>query len=109
MATLNDLAIRTLQKMQVLGQDETASPADLAKATDLVRDVHAHLQAVGLLRWTFADIPRYADQPYVLMAAYLGAPDFQVERDPDGWKTGLRMIQSAVHLDKIGTTRAEYF
>lgn len=109
MATLNDLAIRTLLKMQVLGQDETASPADLQRATGLVRGVHAFLRTEKLLRWTFADIPDYAEEPYVMMAAYNGAPDFQVERDPEGWARGLRMIQSAVNLPSAGRTQAEYF
>lgn len=109
MTTLNDLSIGALKKLQVLGVDETASPEDLELATQKVRSVHAFLKAEGLLRWTLSDIPDYAVEPYLLMAAYLGAPDFQVERDPAGWTTGLRMVQSAVNLPNAGRTRAEYF
>lgn len=109
MATFNDLAIRTLQKLQVLGQDETASPADLAKAVEKVTAVHALLKAKGVLRWTKTDIPDYAEEPYVLIAAFFGAPDFQVERDPMGLQMGLNMIYEAVNLPAIGVTYAEYF
>jgi len=109
MATLNDLAIRTLQKLQVLGQDEAASPADLAKAVEKVRGVHAFIKAKGILRWTLSDIPDFAEEPYVLMAAYLGAPDFQVERDPEGWSIGLAMFYDGINLPAVGRTQAEYF
>lgn len=109
MATLNDLAIRTLEKLQVLGQDETASPADLAKAVQKVRSVHALLKAKGVLRWTLSDIPDYAEEPYVILACYFAAPDFQVERDPEGKRMGMDMIYEAINLPSVGPIAAEYF
>lgn len=109
MATFNDLAIRTLQKLQVLGQDETASAADLAKAVEKVTAAHALLKAKRVLRWTQADIPDYAEEAYVLIAAFLGAADFQVERDPMGLQMGLNMIYEGINSPAVGITPVEYF
>lgn len=93
----------------MLGQDEPASPADLQKATEKVQSVHAFLKSKGILRWTYSNIPDFAEEPYVLMAAFLGAPDFQVERDPSGWEIGLALFYTGVNMPKAGRTQAEYF
>ena len=107
MATFNDLAIRTLQKLQVLGQDETASPADLAKAVEKVTAAHALLKAKRVLRWTQADIPDYAEEAYVLIAAFLGAADFQDIPGPVLFFKGqLEPRQVLAALDALGATSA---
>lgn len=106
--TLTDLAIRTLRKMQVLGQDQTPSPGDLQLAKDKVRAAHAMLRVKGLLRWTLSDIPDFAEEPYAMLAAMLAASDFQVAIRQE-WALGLSLIEEGINMPSTGTTPTEYF
>lgn len=93
---LDDLATRVLEKITVLAAGETASAADLKKAREKLAAVHAALDAENLLRWTKNDLPVWAQEPYVMMAGTLAAPEFGLAATADMWNLGLRMIQSGV-------------
>jgi len=108
MVTVTDLAVRTLEKLQVLGA-EVPSARDLKKAEDAVRTAHAQFKVWDILRWTLSDIPDYAEEPYVLMAAYNCADDFQVPQ-LDKWQVAAyRQLCAAANLHAQGPTQAEYF
>lgn len=109
MATISDLAKRTLQKLQVLAAGETPEAEDQELVVNKLRAVHAYLREEGLLRWTMQDIPDYAEEPYVMMAAFLAQEDFGRTVLPANWSGGLSLIQSAVSLPSTGPVRAEYF
>lgn len=83
MATKADLATRAMQKLGLLMPGESASSEDAALAQQKVQSVHDSLGARGLLRWTIDDIPVYAEEPYIIMAAALLAPEFGVPNGPD--------------------------
>lgn len=95
--------------MQVLGADETPDAADLQKAAEKIRAVHASLKVKRLLRWTLANIPDYAEEPYVLMAAFMAADDFQVAAKTEWYLQGLAQFQEAANLPASGPTQTEYF
>lgn len=109
MATFRDLATRVLQKIAVIGVGEPGSASDIEKVEDALRAVHADLRVNNLLRWTTHDIPEYAEEPYVMMAAFLCAADFGQPPNAVLWAAGLGMIQAAVSLRAAGTVHAEYF
>jgi hypothetical protein len=52
-----------------------------ALAEQAVRAVHDDLAARGKVRWTWADLPRAAERPYVFLAAYALAPEFGVAQN----------------------------
>ena len=85
-------------------------PAGQALAEQKVRAVHADLDARGRTRWTLYDVPDFAEEPLVLMAAVLLAPEVGAQADPTWWQAGERMLQRAV---AIGTDHrpvvASYF
>lgn len=72
--------------------------AGQALAEQKVRAVHAELDARGRTRWFLADLPDYAEEPYVLMAAVLLAPEVGAQADPSWWQGGERMLIRAVAL-----------
>lgn len=109
MATVTELARRVLGKLKVLDAVETPAAADLAKAEEKVRAAHALLKAEGLLRWTLADIPDYAEEPYVLLGAFLAADDFATLKEPDWLVIGMRQIQRGVHVAIVDDSTAENF
>lgn len=109
MATISDLAKRTLQKLQVLAAGETPSAEDQELVVTKLMAVHAYLRKEDLLRWTVQDIPDYAEEPYVMMAAFLAAEDFGRVVSAANWQGGLSLIQSAVALPNTGPVRTEYF
>lgn len=109
MATMTDLAIRTLQKLQALGLDEIASAEDKQKAEEKLRVAHTFLRTQSLVRWTLNDIPDFAEEPYVMVAAYFATSDFGMADRPDLLANGMKIIQAAVNLPSAGTTQAEYF
>lgn len=96
--TPEELAVRVLRKIKVLGANETASAEDIRDALQAVKDAHAALQVQDLVRWTLADIPAEAEVGYVLMASYLAADDFVVPKDEAWMGQGLRHIQALVHI-----------
>jgi hypothetical protein len=109
MATQQELATRILRRLKVLDPLETASPEDLALASEKLRAAHYLLSAEGLLRWTLADIPPFAEEAYVLIGSALAADDFSVARDPEWISVGVRMIQRGVHIPVSDETLAEDF
>lgn len=92
----------------MLAANAAASPADEAKAIEKLRAASAAIEAEGLLRWTENDIPRYAEEPLVMMAAAMAAADFDRPADP-AWAGAMRMIVRGVNLRTTSTVRAEYF
>lgn len=109
MATINDLAKRVLQKLQVLAAGETASAEDQELIVTKLKAVHEYLRTEDLLRWTWQDLPAYAEEPYVMMAAFLAQEDYGRAVLPQNWSGGLTLIQSAVARPVAGSVRAEYF
>lgn len=109
MATNIELAPRVLRKLGILAVGQTASAEDQELALQKLKAVHASLKADGALRWTLGEIPDFAEEPYVMMAAYLAAPEFGLAADPSAWMFGLSEIQSGVRLRSIGPVCAEYF
>lgn len=109
-ATLTDLATRVLQKIGVLGVGQAAAPEDLSVAQQKVRAVHASIRKDDRVRWTINDLPEAAEEPYVMMAAFLAAPEFETAQDQNWWLWGEREITALVKTPSSGrTTRTEYF
>jgi len=109
MADFTALAPRVLMKLGVLGADEAASSADFILAVTKLRAVHAWLKSHRLLQWVMTDIPDFAEEPYVVMAAYLSTDEFGKPPRQDWWQAGLEAIEAAVNLRNTGSTEAEYF
>lgn len=109
MATFDDLAPRVLRKLTVLPPGEDGDAADLETVTQKLQAVHASLKKDDLLRWTANDIPDFAEEPYVAMAAYLAGPEFTKAVTVDQWAYGHTEIEKAVQLKSSGTVSAEYF
>jgi hypothetical protein len=109
MSTQAEIAERALRKLKVIGATETATAEDLALAVQAVTDAHNVLAGMGLLRWAEDDIPAEADLGYVLMAAYLMAPDFTQPQQPEWMAQGVGIVQNVVYLPMTGTVSAEDF
>lgn len=95
MATKRDLAIRLLQKLEVVGDGQTASDSDIEIAERALDGVQALLLAEKKLKWTWDSIPAYAEFPYVFMGAFLCAADFGKPNDPGLWQIGMTMLNRA--------------
>lgn len=109
MATPSELAERALRKLKVLGATETASPEDLAIALQSINDAHNLWSAQRLLRWTLDTIPQEAELGYVLMAAFLCAPDFNQPQDGQ-WSVQAQVtVQIAANLPTSGDVYSEDF
>lgn len=81
-----------------------------ALAEQAVMDVHSNLDARGKARWSCQDIPDYAKNPYVLLAANLVAPQFGLKADPAAEVTAMRALAQVIALPSAGAPiRAEYF
>lgn len=102
MSAPEELAVRALRKLKVLGATETASSEDLELAVQGVRDAHNLFSGQGLLRWTLDDIPEDVDLGYVLMAAFFMAPDFVQPQEASWASGGLGIIQNYVNLPTSG-------
>lgn len=110
MATKRDLAIRLLQKLEVVGDGQTASDSDIEIAERGLDGVHALLLAERKLKWTWADIPKFAEFPYVFLGAFLCASDFGKQADPNMWQVGMTMLnRSNTALLADAPASAEYF
>jgi hypothetical protein len=85
-------------------------PAGQALAAQKVVAVHASLAARGRVRWTLYDLPSYAEEPYVFMAAALLAPECDVKADPDWPEMAERELMRIVSLESGGEpVRTAYF
>lgn len=85
-------------------------PAGQALAEQKVRAVHASLAGRGRVRWSLYDLPIFAEEPYVLMAATLLAPEIDMKADPN-WMPGAErdIIQINSVPTNYGVVRAQYF
>lgn len=106
MATLTDLAPRVLQKLKVLAADEAPSAADREKALEKLKAAHYSFGVQSLAQWTMNDVPPYAEEPYVAMAAFLAADDFEAEAK-DFWPAwAMTELQRAANIPALPTTYA---
>lgn len=78
-------------------------PAGQALAEQKVRAVHASLEARGRTRWSLWDLPVFVEEPYVLMAATLLAPEVEMKADP-AW--GPMADRDLVQINSIPTNYA---
>ena len=109
MATLNDLATRVLEKLKVLGSNEPADAADLVKATEKLKAAHYAFSIRDLVQWTLTTIPTYAEEPYVMMAAYLGADEFDAVPNQTWPLIATTDLQRAVNLPAVDVTPSQDF
>lgn len=102
MTTINlpDLANRVLIKATVLAPGESADAADLLLGRQKLVAVHEALRAADLLRWSEKNIPLFAQEPYVMMAAFLAAPEFSKAPDGSSWLFGLAQIEAGIQTRK---------
>jgi hypothetical protein len=85
-------------------------PAGQALAEQKVRAVHYSLEARGRVRWTLYDIPDFAEEDYVFMAATLLAPECGVKPDPTWDMRAERDLMRIVSIPTNGDpVRADYF
>lgn len=110
MATTNDLALRLLKKMGVVGAGQAANAADLELAIEKIVSVHDTLVAQNKARWTLDDVPGYAAEGYALMGSALAGPEFGAAVDPGAWQGGMRMICAGAAIGPSSCPiAAEYF
>lgn len=91
-------------------QVSMGGPAGQALAQQKVLAVHYSLEARGRVRWTLYDIPLYAEEDYVLMAAVLLAPEVGAKADPN-WSQQAEMdLMRIVSLPSAyEPVRGQYF
>lgn len=108
--TKDDLALRLLKKLGVVGAGQPATAADLELAGEKIVSVHSFLVSQGKARWTLNDVPGFADEGYLLMGSALAAPEFGAPVDPGAWQGGMRMICAGAALGPSSDViAAEYF
>jgi len=80
-------------------------------AEQKVRAVHYSLEARGRTRWTLLDVPEWAEESYVMLAAtLLGGPETGVKADPAWAETAERDLMRIVSLpSEREPVRAVYF
>lgn len=93
----------------MLAANESPSAADLVKAIEKVKAAHYSFGVQRIAQWTLNDIPPYAEEPYVAMAAYLMAPDFSADADPNWVAFATVELQRATNLPSNATVQTEYF
>lgn len=109
-ATQTDLANRVLKKIRVLGTGQVADAEDLQVAKQALKAAHASIRKDDRVRWTIQAIPEAAEEPYVLMASFLAAPEFGKPQDSNWWVWGQREITALVNAPASGQpVRTEYF
>lgn len=87
-------------------------PLGQALAEQKVIAVHADLDARGRTRWTIygGDLPTWAEEAYVFMAAALLAPECDVKVDPGWWQMGDMMLTRAISVPSLHRpVVAQYF
>jgi hypothetical protein len=107
--TPNELATRVLHKLKVLDPSQAASASKLAKALEKLSAAHYALRSQGLVRWTLQDVPEEVQEAYVMLAASLAADDYGAPANPGWGQSGLRMVQTYVHVPIGGPSCAESF
>jgi hypothetical protein len=81
-----------------------------ARAEQAVRAVHLELAGQGRASWLTSDIPRYAEEPYVWMAASDLAPALGLPPRFDERQEALRTLQRATMVPSArGPVPSEYF
>lgn len=98
MANKNELALRLLKKLGVVGVGQTARADDLELAEEKISAVHDSLVSLGKPRWTLSAVPEYAAEAYTLMATVLAGPEFGAPVDGGAWNAGLRMVSAGASL-----------
>jgi len=79
-------------------------------ATEAVTAVHADLAARGKVRWSLLDLPLAGEQPYVLLAAFKLAPEFDKPANPNDYLWAEKSIARLIALPTSGErVRADYF
>lgn len=74
-----------------------------AIAEEKVTAAQAYLAARGLARWTIAAIPTYAEEPIVMIAAEMLAPDVGRPIPSGGWTAeAIRMIRQVISVPSAG-------
>lgn len=89
-------AIAMIRRITVSG------PVGQAMAEEKIRAVHADLAARGLTRWTLAAIPDYAEEPVVMMAAELLAPECGQPALSGAFMAGEKMIRRFIATPTAG-------
>jgi hypothetical protein len=96
------LEARVRKGVMVLSSDDQARQA--------VMDVHNDLVARGLARWTSFDIPEAVSDPYVVLAADMLGPLFNVQTDRADAAAAKRSLYQYIALPSSGErVAAEYF
>lgn len=98
MATKNELALRLLRKLGVVGAGQTASADDLLIAEEKIVAAHDTLVSMNRARWTLNDVPGYAAEGYVLMALPFAGPEFGQPADAGAMAAGMRLIAAGASL-----------
>jgi hypothetical protein len=89
--------------VSLVRQFAMAGATGQAMAEQKVRAAHASLDARGMTRWTLADIPDYAEEPLVMMAAELLAPEVGQPAINGMYLAGEREIRRVVAMPSSGT------
>jgi hypothetical protein len=92
-----------------LAANESPSAADREKALEKLKAAHYSFETQQLVQWTMNTIPGYAEEPYVQMAAYLAADDFEAPGNPAWLSFAMMELQRAVNLPAVESTPAVYF
>ena len=77
-----------------------------ALAEQKVMAVHASLSVRQLTRWSVFDIPDYAEESYVVLAANMLAPEFGLPVDGPGGRDASHEIARVIALGPSGETMA---
>lgn len=85
-------------------------PAGQALAEQKIKAVHYSLDARGWTRWSLYDVPTYAEESYVMMAAVLLAPEVGAKADPNWGQMAEMNLMRIVSLpSEREPVRAAYF
>lgn len=97
-----NLGVRVLRKIKVIGALDPAEAEDMAVALEKIDAAHQALIVERICQWTLADIPRSVEEAYVLLAAYLAADDFTLPKDANWWLQGMRQAQANANIAPAG-------
>jgi hypothetical protein len=91
-------------------QVSMGGPAGQALAEQKIRAVQWSLEARGRARWTMYDVPSWAEEPLVMMAASLLGPECGVKPDPNWQQMAEMDLMRIVSLpSNRGPVIASYF